>query len=169
VALNTRLTQQIDLQADGSTLVKALGSMETALNSIIGKAGTLSKELDKGGKAGQAGFNSQLKQVNLLIAQAQNLTKILDAQKNQKTQKLFDGLDTQTLGKKGAAASRLAQDLSATSTAADVLEKRLATLNKRFAEAFLWLNDAHAAFIQAGEGGKLQKINQKACEQSQQY
>ena len=137
MALNTRLTQNIDLQADGSALVQALGVIEKSLNNIVGKSGELNKELAKGSKAGSPGWNAQLKQLNILIGQAQNLQKLLDAQKGKKAAGMLGGLDEQALGKKGAAASRLAQDLTATSTAADVLEKRLGALNKRFAELTL--------------------------------
>ena len=137
MALNTRLTQNIDLQADGSALVQALGVIEKSLNNIVGKSGELNKELAKGSKAGSPGWNAQLKQLNILIGQAQNLQKLLDAQKGKKASGMLGGLDEQALGKKGAAASRLAQDLTATSTAADVLEKRLGALNKRFAELTL--------------------------------
>jgi TP901 family phage tail tape measure protein len=137
VALNSRLTQNIDLQADGSALVQALGVIEKSLNGIVGKAGTLGKTLEGGAKAGSAGWNAQLKQLNILMGQAQNLQKILDGMASQKATKLLGGLDEQALGKKGAAASRLAQDLDKTASAADVLEKRLGGLNKRFAELTL--------------------------------
>lgn len=137
MALNTRLTQNIDLQADGTALTKALGVIETSLNNIIGKAGSLGKTLEGGANAGSKAWNTQLKQLNILIGQAQNLQKLLDANTNKRAGGILSALDTQALGKKGAAASRLAQDLTATSTAADVLEKRLSTLNKRFADLTL--------------------------------
>ncbi len=137
MALNTRLTQNIDLQADGSALTKALSVIETSLNNIVGKAGSLGKTLEGGANAGSKAWNNQLKQLNILIGQAQNLQKLLDANTNKRAGGILGALDEQALGKKGAAASRLAQDLTATSSAADVLEKRLALLNKRFAELTL--------------------------------
>lgn len=134
MALNTRLTQNIDLQADGSALVQALGVIEKSLNGIVGTAGSLGKALEGGANAGSKAWNNQLKSLNILIGQAQNLQKLLDANTGKRAGGILAVLDEQALGKKGAAASRLAQDLTSTSTAADILEKRLAGLNKRFAD-----------------------------------
>lgn len=137
MALNTRLTQNIDLQADGTALVKALNVIESSLNKIVGTAGSLSKTLEGGANAGTKAWNNQLKQLNILIGQAQNLQKLLDANQSKRAGGLLGMLDEQALGKKGAAASRLAQDLTATSTASQVLEKRLGELQKRFAKLTL--------------------------------
>ena len=134
MALNPRLTQNIDLQADGTALRDALRTIGTEINKIVDSSGKLNQNLAGGADKANVGFQATLKTLRDLVGQATTLQNVLDASLNKRSTRGQGLLDEQSLGKKSAAVAQLSRDLSTTETAANALEKRLTLLNARFAD-----------------------------------
>jgi TP901 family phage tail tape measure protein len=134
MALDSKLVQNINLQANGDQLLKPLEAFGREINKTIRGLTKLSETMSAGGHANEDSLRRQTQLLQRLIGEASTLQNVLSSSSNKRRDGLLSGLDEQRLGKSTLSASKLKRELGETKTVTDALEVRLALLNKRFAE-----------------------------------
>lgn len=135
MALDSKLTQNINLRANGDQLLLPLKAFGREINKVIKDLHTLTDSFSKGNHKSENQLRAQVQLLQRMIGEASTLQNILTSSKNRG---LLDQLSEQKLGRSAATASRLSQELGRTRSAADALDVRLGQLNKKFAD----LNEA---------------------------
>lgn len=126
MALGNRLVQNIDLTASADGLLRllqALGKDASKFAETLANAGGDTK-----------GISKTSRQLGVVLKQAQLLQNVLDAIGSKRSAGLMSDIEVQRLGKAVGQVGKLRQEINQVSTASGVLDKRLADVNKRFAE-----------------------------------
>lgn len=133
MALDSKLTQTLNIRTDASNLVRPLDAMANKLNRLVKQ---MEQVANPSTKKGQAELNQLLKMFDRVAKQAKTINDLMEngSRSGRNRNSLLGGLDEQKLGKTVLSASKLRQELKNTTNAADALELRLASIYKKIGE-----------------------------------
>lgn len=132
MALDKGLVQNINLRANGDQLLAPMRAFGREVNKLIADLNKLTSGFSKGAKDNDNKLRAQVQTIQRLIGEASTLQNILTGANGRRRNRLLEGLDAQSMGRKALSASKLKRELDQTKSAADALEVRLAQLYKRF-------------------------------------
>jgi hypothetical protein len=131
VALDSQITQNISLKADGAALLRPLQAMGNQLNRLVKQMEQLANPSTQKGRQELLGLT---KQANQAVATIKQLNELIDnsSRGGKSRNRLLGGLDDQAIGKQILSASKLKIELDKTTKSSEALEVRLAQLYKKF-------------------------------------
>lgn len=131
MALDSKITQNINLRANGDALLRPLQAMGNQLNRLVAQMQQLANPSTA---KGRAELEKLTLQANKALGTIRTLNDLMESGSRSGRGKatLFSGLDEQALGRKVLSASKLKTELEKTTKASEALEVRLTQLYKKF-------------------------------------
>jgi TP901 family phage tail tape measure protein len=131
VALDSKLTQNINLRANGEELLRPLTAMGNQLNRLI-------KKMEQVANPSTAKGRQELEKLTMQAQRALSTIRTIDdvinggSRSGRAKNNLLGGLSEQALGRQVLSASKLRTELEKTTSASQALEVRLSQLYKKF-------------------------------------
>lgn len=133
MALDSQLTQNINLRANGDALLRPLTAMGNQLNRLVQQMQQVANPSTAKGRKELQDLTSQAQKA---IGTLRTINDLIDggSRSGRAKNRLLSGLDEQSLGKSVLNASKLKVELEQTTKASEALGVRIAQLQKKFAE-----------------------------------
>jgi DNA anti-recombination protein RmuC len=95
VALDSKLTQNINLRANGDQLLRPLQAFGKEIDKVIKSLGKMADGMTAGNHKSEDSLRKQVQLLQRLVGEASTLQNILNSSNNRKT---LGGLDEQSMG-----------------------------------------------------------------------